>query len=214
MANARYQQYHFPHTPQLGPPIPQIEAPKTTQTGLRQLTLDQFVTNNPTNNTPTPIAPTQTTQKQGTSSKERGFPFCNTTLCRYCKILNKTGTIVSQKTKTSYTCMKNISCRSSNLIYCLTCQNCGKQYVGQTLRRLKDRLYEHLRDIDTLNPEKPLGVHFAQTCKENPSIKAHVLEFIKKPPRSPEALTIRNRVEKRWIHLLRTPAPHGLNLED
>ena len=38
-------------------------------------------------------------------------------------------------------------------------------------------------------------------------------EFIKKAPRSPQALTIRNRVELRWIHLLRTPIPLGLNLE-
>jgi hypothetical protein len=41
-----------------------------------------------------------------------------------------------------------------------------------------------------------------------------VLEFIQKPPRSPEAAIIRDRVEKRWIHLLRCPAPQGLNICD
>ena len=134
--------------------------------------------------------------------------------CKYCKLLDKSGNIISHYTHEHHHCMKNISCRSSNVIYCLTCNNCGKQYVGQTLRRIKDRLYEHLRDIDTLNKDKPLGVHFSQSCQANPSIKVHILEFIKKPPRSPEALIIRNRIEKRWIHLLRTPVPLGLNLED
>jgi hypothetical protein len=45
-------------------------------------------------------------------------------------------------------------------------------------------------------------------------MEIHVLEFIKKPPSSDVALEIRNRVEKRWIHLLRSPAPLGLNIED
>jgi hypothetical protein len=34
----------------------------------------------------------------------------------------------------------------------------------------------------------------------------HVLEFIKKHPTSEVGKYIRNRVEKRWIHILRTPA--------
>ena len=107
----------------------------------------------------------------------------------------------------------NISCRSSNVIYCITCKSCGKQYVGQTLRRIKDRIYEHLRDIDQANKEKPLGLHFSSMKHVKRDIEVHILEFIKKAPRSPQALIIRNRVEKRFIHLLRTPAPHGLNLE-
>ena len=41
-----------------------------------------------------------------------------------------------------------------------------------------------------------------------------VLEFIKKPPRSPEAITIRCRVENNWTHTLRTLAPQGLNQEN
>ena len=45
-------------------------------------------------------------------------------------------------------------------------------------------------------------------------MEIHVLEFIKMPPRSEAALNVRNRVERRWIHLLRTPAPKGLNIDD
>ena len=180
---------------------------------LRQTTLDKFLRPLATPCTHT-VPPPVLKKHLGTSTKERGFSFCNTQLCKYCKLLDKSGNIISHYTHEHHHCMKNISCRSSNVIYCLTCNNCGKQYVGQTLRRIKDRLYEHLRDIDTLNKDKPLGVHFSQSCQANPSIKVHILEFIKKPPRSPEALIIRNRIEKRWIHLLRTPVPLGLNLED
>ena len=194
----------------------EVQTPTSTSKTTIQTTLDKFLSTATNTVTPNTNPTTQTPKSTylGTLPKDRGFTFCNKIGCKYCKLLDKTGTITSHITDKHYTCMKKISCRSSNLIYCLSCKNCGKQYVGQTLRRLKDRLYEHLRDIDNLNTEKPLGAHFAKSCKTNPEIKVYVLEFIKKPPRSPEALTIRNRVEKRWIHLLRTPCPFGLNLED
>ena len=188
--------------------------PPNNQLASKQTTLDSFITRT-SRTEPTPSTsntPTSKSKRQGTSSKERGFNFCNNPLCKYCKLLNKTGSIISHSTHSQYNTMQNISCRSSNVIYCITCKVCGKQYVGQTLRKIRDRLSEHLRDMDKADRTKPLGLHF--TTHEDHPIEVHILEFIKKPPRSPQALTIRNRVEKRWIHLLRTPTPLGLNLED
>ena len=42
------------------------------------------------------------------------------------------------------------------------------KYIGQTLRRIKDRITEHLRDIDQANKDKPLGLHllFHETGEE------------------------------------------------
>ena len=45
-------------------------------------------------------------------------------------------------------------------------------------------------------------------------IEISVLEFIKKPPKSEAAAIIRDRIERRWIQLLRSRAPQGLNIED
>ena len=177
----------------------------------KQTTLDGFVTRT-TPHTGTPPTTSSSNRRQGTAPNERGFKFCNNPTCKICKLLNKTGYIISHHTKDRHETMHNISCRSSNLIYCISCKICGKQYVGQTLRRLRDRISEHLRDIDKGDKTKPLGLHF--TTHDSSSIEVHVLEFIKKAPRGPQTLTIRNRVEKRWIHLLRTPIPLGLNLED
>jgi hypothetical protein len=62
---------------------------------------------------------------------------------------------------------------------------------------------------------KPVGKHFSRSDhKIIDDVEIHVLEFIKKPPKREEAKLIRDRVEKRWIHLLRIPAPEGLNIED
>ena len=111
--------------------------------------------------------------------------------------------------------MKNISCRSSNVIYAITCTRCHKQYVGQTLLRVKDRFVKHFYDVEKYDRTKAVGLHFSQKDHNGINdIEISVLEFIKKPPRSPEAAIIRDRVEKRWIHLLRCPAPQGLNIFD
>ena len=50
------------------------------------------------------------------------------------------------------------------------------KHVGQAERRIKDRIYEHLRDLDQANKEKPLGLYFF-FMKE-----VHILEFILKKP--------------------------------
>jgi hypothetical protein len=87
-------------------------------------------------------------KQSGTPAKRRGFNFCNTKFCRYCPKLNKSGKITSHSTGQEYNCMSNISCRSSNLIYCISCTLCGKQYVGQTSLRLKDRFVHHFYSIE------------------------------------------------------------------
>ena len=151
----------------------------------------------------------------GTPSNRRGFNFCNTKNCRYCPKINKIGEITSSVTGRTYRTMKNISCRSSNLIYCITCKLCRKQYVGQTSLRLKLRFVHHFYSVDKEDATKPVGKHFSQmNHKGINDMEIHVLEFIKKPPSSEVGAQIRNRVEKRWIHLLRSPAPLGLNIED
>ena len=111
--------------------------------------------------------------------------------------------------------MKNISCRSSNLIYCITCTRCGAQYVGQTSLRLKDRFVHHFYTVEKPDLTKVVGRHFAAPDhRELADMSISVLEFIKKAPKSPAAGIIRDRVERKWMNLLRTLAPQGLNIED
>ena len=115
----------------------------------------------------------------------------------------------------SYHCMSNVSCRSSNVVYALQCKKCGMQYVGQTMLRIKDRFVHHFYDISVGNHQKSVGHHFVgQGHSGITDAEIFVLEFVKKPPRSEAGSIIQDRVERRWIHLLRTMAPLGLNTED
>ena len=157
---------------------------------------------------------TTTIKSNLTQPKNRGFNFCNRNNCRYCPLLDKSGTI-SNNCGEKFVTMKNISCRSSNLIYCITCKKCNKQYVGQTMLRLKDRFIHHFRDIDQNDKDKTVSRHFNLPNHDGTKdMKIHVLEYIRKPPRSPQSVTIRNKRENSWTNTLRSHAPNGLNMEN
>ena len=79
----------------------------------------------------------------------------------------------------------------------------------------KDRFVHHYSDIFKADASKTVGRHFSLDGHNgHHDLEISALEFIKKPPKSPAASIIRNRVEKRWIHFLITLAPQGLNMED
>ena len=164
----------------------------------------------PSSSTSTPGNP----NRLGTNPSKRGFPFCNETKCRYCPKLNRSGHIISKTTGLEHRCMEKISCRSSNVIYCITCKRCKMQYVGQTYKRVKDRFVAHFYNIEEAS-DTSVARHFSQNDHNGVfDLEISVLEFIKKPPKSEAGATIRNRTERRWIHLLRTKAPQGMNIED
>ena len=46
-----------------------------------------------------------------------------------------------------FTVLKNVNCQSSNLIYVITCNTYGIQYVGQTKNHLLTCFQVHFNDI-------------------------------------------------------------------
>ena len=68
---------------------------------------------------------------------ERPDKKCTNRKCRYCPLLNMEGHIVASVTSRKYRTKHNVTCKSNNLVYCITCQRCKKQYVGQTKNGLK-----------------------------------------------------------------------------
>ena len=146
--------------------------------------------------------------------------------CRYCPKLNTSGILTCSVTLAQHETKTNITCNSSNLIYCITCRKCKKQYVGQTKRTLMKRFNEHFYNTKTALKSKregtetmqskidPIGSHFSMPDHDTDDIQISVLAFITLTPESKEALALRLKVEKKWIHLMRCPAPTGLNIFD
>ena len=148
--------------------------------------------------------------------------------CNFCPLLDKSGTITCHATGKKFHTKINITCRSSNLIYCITCRTCGKQYVGQTKRTILERFQGHCGKIKAYQKhrlETPIlfrqqdkdavGTHFsAENHRGTQDLIISVLAFITLHPQSEASLKYRLKVEKDWIHKMRCPAPRGLNILD
>ena len=140
---------------------------------------------------------------------------CKNKKCRYCPVIDTSGVAKCTATGKMHECKRNISCRSSNLVYLVTCKTCGLQYVGQTKRRINQRFQGHYYKINSNRATDGVGSHFAlPNHNGTKDLKIQVLEFIRLPPDSARARILRLQLEKNWIHKLRCPAPYGLNIMD
>ena len=109
---------------------------------------------------------------------------------------------------------QKLSCRSVNCIYMLECKTCRCQYVGETVRELKNRMGQHrqCRTMDKVNGNFRMRQHYA--CAEG-RCKEFVVYIIQKLPdtgRSDEVqpnsllckidanvTKVRKRLEDQWI---------------
>ena len=145
----------------------------------------------------------------------RTYNICDNKNCRYCPRINVGGKITSRMTKRTYSAKINISCQSSNLVYCMSCKKCGTQYVGQTKRRIMDRFQDHFHKISRNIPASDIGKHFNSADHRGlDDVEIFVVDFIHCSPESEIARKLRHMIEKNWIFRLRTQIPDGLNLID
>ena len=151
------------------------------------------------------------------TTRERTGPLnsCTRNNCRYCTKLNTSGRIRCTYTDRAYVAKHNVSCQSNNLIYCITCNVCSKQYVGQTKRRLMDRFQGHFGVIQRNDRNSDIAAHFNSNGHNGTQdMTIHILDFIFLHPESLSAASIRDHIEVNWIHRLHSQQPMGLNIMD
>lgn len=113
--------------------------------------------------------------------------------------------ISNRKDNTHFLAQKGLNLSSENAIYCIRCQHCGKQYVGETGNTIRTRLHSHSSNIrNNRKRNTPLVRHFREHGLHN--LRIYPLEC-------KAGWTHRNRLreEERWIDRLGTRFPHGLN---
>ena len=139
---------------------------------------------------------------------------CKTKNCRYCPKLNTTSHITCSVSECTYITKHNVTCKSSNLIYCITCTRCGIQYVGQTKNRLMDRFQSHFY-IGHNRPGSEIGKHFnSLNHKGLNNVEIHILDFVHAHPAGSKSKKLRDLIEFNWIQRMHTNAPAGLNVMD
>ena len=157
----------------------------------------------------------QPAQDKGYSETKKKSKRCSRKNCRYCNKLVKTGSIRSPITHRQYDTIRNCDCETNNIIYCISCKRCSKQYVGHTKRTLRERMCEHFRFISQSNNTHSVGRHYNDPDHHGlDDVNIYVLQFGRKNPDSDESLAIRLILELIWIHRLRSTTPLGLNVFD
>ena len=101
-------------------------------------------------------------QKEPTP-KEAGFHKCGDKRCNTCKLGTFGNTIPITSTNKTFVIRNPISCKSANVIYCVTCKRCREQYIGETEQEIHERQRGHLSDISNNEQGLPCVTHF-QKC--------------------------------------------------
>ncbi|XP_063956742.1 uncharacterized protein LOC129263511 [Lytechinus pictus] len=99
----------------------------------------------------------------------------------------------------------SFKCTTRNVVFAIRCSRCSKLYVGETKRRLADRVTEHLRSIRLNTPSLPVATHFNQPGHFINDLQVCVAI-------SCDRETDRKLKEEKLIYSLGTLAPHGMNV--
>ena len=126
---------------------------------------------------------------------------CGNKKCKTCDVLNTGSSFTSSLTKKSY-CTRSfddINCKSSNLIYGITCSHCGLIYVGETKGQLNKRISSHRFQI-VHNGKQLIYQHFDLPNHSILSMGVIVIEKIYHHTDSPNLSThYRREQEEFWI---------------
>ena len=104
--------------------------------------------------------------------------------------------------------MQFASCKSSNIVYLISCRRCVQQYVGETGQQLHCRIGSHRFDIKQRRTEEsPVAEHFNGAGHTLADLTVVVIDQLY----SHDACLHKIR-ESRWIRTLGTSHPFGVNL--
>ena len=150
---------------------------------------------------------------------------CGSKKCSFQNIFFPLDRVVSSTTHRIYDCVVPddtvyVNCHSSNVIYLITCCNCGLQYVGETCQKLNERFGWHKTCLN--NPQKYsfckiLNSHFTSGLCKNAKYEVQILEKLEGSGRTDRnamdisAKPLRKNRELHWMMKLRTVYPYGLN---
>lgn len=131
---------------------------------------------------------------------------CTSTRCKACNYINASDTFNSSHNGKTFKVRGDITCKSNNLIYLITCRSCGLQYVGESSRTLGERITDHLSAIRLKKPT-PVGLHFNGPSHSLQHFSATGIEVFSAKIGAQQ----RKTKESVWQTLLQTAFPLGFN---
>lgn len=143
--------------------------------------------------------------------KKRGFSKChsaNCLVCSYAMLQDKrfSKKTIKPKKHVKWEIKKKFTCDSKNVIYAIRCQKCLKLYIGETGRKIKQRINEHMSKIRKNNLVNSVSRHFNQKGHS-----LHDFEWVVLGSPFVQGKYFRRRLECSLILSFDTFSPKGLN---
>lgn len=153
-----------------------------------------------------PHLTTHVTPNESTLPVSNQCSTCDHPRCRTCPHISVGTTFSSSINSRVFTVKGQISCKTTNLIYLITCTACRQQYVGETGRKLTDRLCDH-RSAILLRKNTPIAHHFNLPNHSINNLKIMGIHGF--PTETP--FSKRRIYEINYQNLLETAFPNGIN---
>ena len=101
----------------------------------------------------------------------------------------------------------------TNLIYIINCKKCGHQYIGETKRPFRNRMYEHHSSVQKFSTDKstPVSRHFSQKDHSVKHMEFSILHWMGDPI-NPNTTNRRRSQELYYIWAFPTLHPAGINM--
>ena len=131
---------------------------------------------------------------------------CKRRRCNTCKFVTNCSATHIEGPKGSFNVTQPFTCISKNIVYGIICKRCNIIYIGETGRRLADRITEHIRSIRNNFSGFPVAQHF------NPPSHCSINDFSVTGIIHCNCSNVnRLNIENRIIFKLGTLSPLGLN---
>ena len=142
--------------------------------------------------------------------------YCNSRKCLCCKTLDVSCIFQSYATGCTFafsnSCGTNLNCKSSFVIYLISCTRCSRQYVGQTRQSLHKRLNGHRSSIVNNKLSTYLCQHFNSDGHSFDNVRIQIVDCVNTSSLSlEEAVAELNAKEDFYMKVLNTFFPIGLN---
>ena len=105
-----------------------------------------------------------------------GMTKCNN--CVICPYVKTGKTVKSAASNLTVDINRPVNCQTKNMLYCISCDKCTMQYIGESERSLQERFSEHRGYVNNGHVSKATGEHFSQKGHTLSDMRVTVLEKI------------------------------------
>ena len=98
--------------------------------------------------------------------------------CLTCPYVKPGKTVEASATTFRHDIEQTVDCQTANIVYCINCDKCREQYVGETEKTLSQRFAQHRGYVRNKQLDKATGAHFNLPGHQMSDMKVTIIEKV------------------------------------